>query len=164
MTQATAPTPIELLLESIDRGYDHRSWHGPNLRGSIRGVSSALAEWRVTARRKTIAEHVAHAAYWKYSVRRRLREDPRGSFPLSGSNWFEIESPLSPGRWKALIKLLETEQQALRAAVAAFPMEQLASQPTGSDTSYLMLMLGVAAHDVYHAGQIQLLKRLHQEL
>ena len=164
MTQSTPPPSLALLLEAIDRGYDLRSWHGPNLKGSIRGVSPRHAEWRVAAGRKTIAEQVAHAAYWKYAARRRLRDDPRGSFPLAGSNWFAIESPLSRGRWKSLIELLATEHDALREAVAGFPEERLATTPPGGDVSFQMLILGVAAHDVYHAGQIQLIKRMRAGL
>jgi hypothetical protein len=38
--------------------------------------------------------------------------------------------------------------------------DRLDSVPAGSTTTILDLVTGVAAHDLYHAGQIQLLKRL----
>ncbi|HEX6209678.1 MAG TPA: hypothetical protein VF136_02805, partial [Methylomirabilota bacterium] len=65
-------TEIELLLSQIDQAYDHRSWHGTNLRGSVRGVVAEVAAWRPGPGRHNIHEIVVHAAYWKYAVRRRL--------------------------------------------------------------------------------------------
>jgi uncharacterized damage-inducible protein DinB len=152
-------TAIGLLLQIIDQAYDKKSWHGPNLRGSIRGVEPALAAWRPAAERHSIAEIVLHAAYWKYTVRRRLLGEKRGSFPLEGSNWFERTAPLSAAAWRADIALLEEMHQTLRAAVAALDPAELDTAPAGSKVSNLQLISGVAAHDVYHAGQISLFKR-----
>jgi hypothetical protein len=81
-------TPIELLLTQIDQAYDHRSWHGTNLRGSIRGLTPEEAVWRPAPRRHNIHELIVHCAYWKYVVSRRLAGGKRGSFALKGSNWF----------------------------------------------------------------------------
>jgi hypothetical protein len=89
-----------LLLEMIDQAYDKKSWHGPNLRGSVRGLSARQAAWRPASDRHSIAEQVVHAAYWKYTVRRRLRDDPRGSFPLKGSNWFPVPEDLVDPDWR----------------------------------------------------------------
>ena len=58
----------DLLLAMIDEAYDHRSWHGTNLRGAIRGVTPAVAAWRPGTDRHNIWELVVHAAYWKYAV------------------------------------------------------------------------------------------------
>jgi hypothetical protein len=155
-----AESEIGLLLEVIDRAYDQKSWHGPNLRGSIRGVTAAAAAWRPAVGRHNIWEVVVHAAYWKYIVRRRLLGEKRGSFPLKGSNWFARPVTLTEEAWKADVALLEQTHQALRAAVAALPAAQLRARPAGSKVSNLEQIAGIAAHDVYHAGQIQLLKRL----
>src|SRR5512142_143685 len=84
---------IRLLLRAIDEGFDHAAWHGPNLKGSLRGVTAAQAAWRPAPGRHNIWEIVVHAAYWKYAVRRRLTGDERGSFPEKGSNWFERPGP-----------------------------------------------------------------------
>jgi hypothetical protein len=154
------PTPIELLLQLIDEAYDKKSWHGPNLRGSIRGVTPGVAACRPTRGRRSICEIVVHAAYWKYIVRRRLLGEKRGSFPLQGSNWFPRPGRLSPGAWQQDVALLAQTHRALRAAVASFDPAQLGRTPAGSKVSNLQMLSGVAAHDVYHAGQIQLLKRL----
>src|SRR5205807_1876418 len=75
MRKNTLHPQIEVLLDAIDLAFDHRAWHGPNLRGSIRGVTSREAAWRPGSGRHNIWELVVHAAYWKYAARRRLRGD-----------------------------------------------------------------------------------------
>ncbi|HMF10720.1 MAG TPA: hypothetical protein VKE94_00390, partial [Gemmataceae bacterium] len=61
-----------MLLFLLDQAFDKKAWHGPNLRGAIRRVSVAQAGWRPGPSRRSIADIVVHAAYWKYAVRRRL--------------------------------------------------------------------------------------------
>ena len=74
---------VEQLLAIIDSAYDRHSWHGTNLRGSIRGLTPQVAAWRPSATRHSIWELVVHAAYWKYIGLRRLTGGARGSFPLT---------------------------------------------------------------------------------
>src|SRR3954452_20585561 len=85
----------------FDQAYDHQSWHGPNLKGSIRRLSGTDAIWRPGPGRHNVAEIVVHAAYWKYAVLRRLLGMKRGSFPLQGSNWFVREAPYGEQAWRA---------------------------------------------------------------
>ena len=151
---------IQLLLGLIDEGYNRPAWHGPNLRGSIRGVDARQAAWRPGRGRHNVWEIVVHAAYWKYVVRRRLAGEKRGSFALPGSNWFERPLGGSEAAWRADVALLEAEHRKLRQFVAAFPPEELDCSARGSRSSPRRLIVGNAFHDVYHAGQIQLLKKL----
>jgi len=142
-----------LLLQILDSGYNRKAWHGPNLQQSLRGVSAEDAAWRPAPGRHNIWEIAVHAAYWKYAVRRRLRGDPRGSFACEGSNWFVRPSSLAHNKKRAWLedkRLLEREHQRLREAVA-----QVRSPRIPFEHIY-----GVAFHDVYHAGQIRLLRRL----
>lgn len=159
---ALAPEMI-ILVCMLDESYEKKAWHGPNLKGSVRGLSVEQAAWRPAPRRHSIAEQVIHAAYWKYAVRRRLRGDLRGSFPLKGSNWFPVVVPLAQAEWKSYVALLEEEHRALRQAIVEVPAERLHSLTPGGKVTYLTIISGIAAHDVYHAGQIQLLKRLQAE-
>jgi hypothetical protein len=160
MARAEAHPEITLLLRALDQAYDQKSWHGPNLRGSLRGRSAEQAAWRPRPERHCIADHVLHAAYWKYVVRRRLRGDKRGSFARKGSNWFPLPTPWTEAEWRRYLDLLQAEHQELRAAVAGLAPELLRHTPAGSKVSPLDLIQGIAAHDLYHTGQIQLLKRL----
>ncbi|MDZ7267091.1 MAG: DinB family protein [candidate division KSB1 bacterium] len=160
MNDKLTSSAIAFLLAIIDQAYDHKSWHGTNLRGAIRGLSAKTAAWRPNPKRHNIWEIVTHAAYWKYAVRRRLLGEARGSFPLKGSNWFVRPQELTEAAWKADVKLLEDMHQVLRTAVAGLAPGRLREIPAGSKLDNFTVLTGIAAHDLYHAGQIQLLKRL----
>jgi len=148
-----------LLLRIIDQAFDRPSWHGPNLRNSIRGLSARDAAWRPGKGRHSVQEIAVHAAYWKYVVRRRLLGEKRGSFPLAGSNWFPRVAP-DTREWKEDVRLLEEQHTLLRRAVATVPAADLEKPLAGGTVTPLVLISGIAAHDLYHAGQIQLLKRM----
>jgi hypothetical protein len=150
---------LSILLDLLDQAYDHKSWHGTNLRGSILGLTESEALWRPGNGRHNILEIVVHAAYWKYAVRRRLTGEKRGSFPLKGSNWF-VRS--RGDDWKSDIRLLADEHARLRAAVATLDPDLLDRPVPKSRLTHRFLITGAASHDLYHAGQIQLIKRLHR--
>jgi len=154
---------VSVLLLDIDQGYDRKSWHGPVLRGSLRGVPAEQAAWRPAPDRHNIWELAVHAAYWKYSVLRRLRRGDEVRFPLKGSNWFpRPEGDADERAWQADLQLLGAMHRDLRHGVAALSDAALETIPEGSKTRVIDLVLGVARHDIYHAGQIQLLKRSYQ--
>src|SRR4029077_12067449 len=92
--------PIYILVELLDQGFDLKAWHGPNLRGAIRRLTAEQAAWRPRLGRHSIAEIVVHCAYWKYAVRRKLRDDRRGGFRVKGSNWFPQPDDLNERDWK----------------------------------------------------------------
>lgn len=145
-----------MLLELIDEAFEKRAWHGPNLRGVLRGVTAEEAAWRPAPGRHNIWELTVHAAYWKYAVRRRITGAKRGSFTLDGSNWFaRPDGDASEAAWKRDVALLVSEHKQLRAVVADYLRDT--RKPA---EKYLFQIRGIAMHDLYHAGQIQILKRL----
>ncbi len=155
---------MAMLLDAFDEAYERKAWHGPNLKGSIRGVSPQLAAWRPASTRHNIWEQVVHAAYWKYVVRRCLLGEKRGSFPCKGSNWFaRPEAEPTAAAWLSDVALLDQMHRSLREAIADVDPSELSSRPAGSKVTSAAILRGIAAHDVYHAGQIQLLKRLASE-
>lgn len=145
----------ELVMGLLDEAYKKKTWHGPNLRQAIRGVNAKQAAWRPGAGRHNIWEETLHAAYWKYTVRNRIEGGKKGSFALPGGNFFQRpeKGRASEAAWRADKELLEREHRALRAAVV-----WVLNTPRG--TRFLKQIYGVAFHDVYHAGQIRLLRRL----
>jgi uncharacterized damage-inducible protein DinB len=152
----------DLLILQLEQAFDHRSWHGTNLLGSIRGIAPEQAEWRPGEGRHNVWEIIVHAAYWKYTVYRRLVDEARGSFPLRGSNWFPRPVDASPAELKADTRLLREFHDKLLTAVTQLNPRRLGERPPGSKFTFRNLIVGVAAHDLYHAGQVQLLKRLRQ--
>ena len=154
---------VRQLVVILDQAYNKPSWHGTNLRGSVRRVTARQAAWRPSPRRHNIWELVVHAAYWKYAAMRRFTDAARGSFPLKGSNWFQrptSEAPAGDKAWRSDLELLDEMHAGLRSAVMKLSTRDLARIPAGRKVSNFALLSGVAAHDLYHAGQIQLLKRL----
>ncbi len=145
---------LPVLLANLDEAYERKAWHGTNLRGSLRGVTAERALRRPGKGRHNVWELTAHAAYWKYAVRNRLQAGKRGSFAMKGSNWFASPARPDEKAWRALVRLLDDEHRQLRAAVASLTDADL------RDPKKLRLVYGIAAHDLYHTGQIQVVKRL----
>jgi hypothetical protein len=145
----------ELVLALLSEGYSRKTWHGPNLRQSLKGVSASQAAWRPAPGRHNIWELALHSAYWKYAVRRRIEGGQRGSFVLKGSNFFARpeEGKATEAAWRADLALLEREHKDLEEAI-----RRVLKTPRAK--KLLPALYGVAFHDIYHAGQIRLLRRL----
>ena len=153
---------IGVLLHLIDEAYGNSAWPGPTLKGSLRGVTARQAGWRPAPGRHSIRELTVHAAYWKFVVRRRLTGDTGTSFPLARSNWLALPAP-SEKAWRAEREILGREHRALRAVVAGLDPGRLRSPLPGLRRTALREIAGIALHDVYHAGQIQLVKALRKK-
>lgn len=153
---------IELLLEVFDQAYDNKSWHGTNLRGSLRGLTVKQLLWRPSPKRHNIWELALHAAYWKYAVHRRMIGAPKGLFPRKPSNYPAIPKNPTKKAWDNDFKLLDHWHGKLREVIVGFPDSQWKQKPPESEWNFLHTAFGVAAHDLYHAGQIQLLKKLQK--
>ena len=108
-----------LVLAGLDEAYEKKTWHGPNLKQSLKGVTARQAAWRPGRGRHNIWEVALHVAYWKYALRRRIEGGKRGSFTLKGSNFFARpeQGNLNEAAWAADKQLLEREHRALRATV-----------------------------------------------
>jgi uncharacterized damage-inducible protein DinB len=145
----------EIVLRLLDEAYEKPTWHGPNLKQSLRGITAKQAAWRPGSRRHNIWELTVHAAYWKYVVRSRIQGGKRGSFVLKGSNFWERpeNGKFNDAAWRADKDLLDREHRALRESVA-----KLLRKP--QPVRVFRLLQGIAFHDIYHAGQIRLLRRL----
>jgi hypothetical protein len=143
----------DVLLANLEAAYSKKGWHGPTLRGALRGVHAEDVAWRPAEGRHNIWELTAHAAYWKFAARRRLTGE-RLRFSMKGSNWIAAPATIDEASWQAVVGLLDEEHGLLRDAIGAVRDADL------RDPKKLRVIYGVAAHDVYHAGQIQLVKRL----
>ena len=150
----TGPTGVsELLLDVLDCAFDRKSWHGATLAAALRGVSARQAAARPAPGRKCVWEQVLHAAYWKHRALRILSKDAAGRFPRRGSNWPGMPEEKSEAAWRADVELLRDLHRRLREVVADLP-------PDCRNPKTVWLIHGAAAHDLYHAGQIKLLRRL----
>ena len=152
---------IRLLVATLDGAFTGRGWHGTTLAGSLRGLSPAQALRRPARGRHCIWEIVLHAAYWKYAVRCRLMGSrPPGGFARSPANWPALPRAATAAAWRADVRLLKAMHAELREAVAALPPRRLTSRTPSGAWRLAEMIHGAAAHDAYHTGQIQLIKRL----
>jgi DinB superfamily len=156
MTTATRPgTELDSVYLSriLAEGYGPGAWHGPDLAAALSDVSSETAFTRPAPGRHNIAEIAVHHAWCARNVAGQLTADTGVPFPLEGDDWFPLES----GKrfpWSAITKMVAEYQAKLADALA------VAEPPALADAERFALVLGITCHAVYHAGQIQLIKRL----
>jgi uncharacterized damage-inducible protein DinB len=139
-----------------------KPWHGgASVLGSLRGVSPEVASWKPYPDRHSIWDLTLHIAYWNYAVARRLTGSPSGGFPRFPSNWPRPPGEVSKARWDEDRQLLRECHDSLVEAITQFDSSRL-DDPAGRErkTTYADLVTGILLHDTYHAGQIQMLKRL----
>ena len=135
-------------LSLLDEAFARKAWHGPNLRGTLRGVTAEAAAWRPGPGRHNVWELAVHAAYWKYAVRRMLTGEKRGSFRFPGSNWFSRPAAdPSAAAWKKDLAALGEEHRLLTAVISGLRARDLAERPPGSKYTKARLIQGAAAHE-----------------
>lgn len=156
MTTAISTDP-RVLVRIVKEGYGAGAWHGPDLQTAIADVTAEQAFRRPAPDRHNIAEIVAHHAWFVRSVTAQLSGQGAGSFPLVGEDWFALEADDAIA-WPALQKLLDELQTGLSRTLADVAAERVVSPMDDADR--FDVVLGITAHAIYHAGQIQLIKRL----
>ena len=144
-------------LRILREGYGEGAWHGPDLKAALADVSEETAFARPAPGRHNIAEIAMHHAYTAHKVSAKLAGVAAEPFIVEGHNWFELPAP-STLRWSQIMEVVAREQDQLAACVAAIG-EGSTRSPLG-ERERLDLVLGMTCHAVYHAGQVQLLKRL----
>jgi uncharacterized damage-inducible protein DinB len=158
-TKTPAPTglPAATFTRILEEGYGPGAWYGSDLRAAVDDVSAAAAFKRPGKGRHNIAEVALHAAFWANEAVSRLTGAPRAAFPLEGEDWFELadESTLT---WQKVAATLDASQQRLTQAVSEVASGARTS-PLG-EAERFDLVVGITGHAAYHAGQIQLIKKL----
>lgn len=150
---------VDILLKIIDEGYSKSAWHGANLRGSLRGIDAKKALWRPGKGRPRIWDIVLHLAHSKYLIWRRTTGDKKEKFPRDSTGhqyWYEIPSIANDTNWRKDLDLLADYHNRVRDAIVALKKQPLQQ----SFDTLLHRVNGHAMHDIYHAGQIQLIKKL----
>jgi hypothetical protein len=154
---------VQLLLMLLDQAYEQPTWHGPNLRNSLRGLTPAQALWRPAEGRHCIWEYALHCAYWKFMALRHLKGNlSRGNFPRKPANFPSVPEKSSTSAWKEDLAFLHEIHLELRQAVSALKPQDL-NQKSGRWT-LAEHAFGAANHDIYHAGQIRLLRRMQENI
>ncbi len=151
---------IKLLLEIYDQAYNKSAWHGTNLRGTLKSLKLTELLYRPQHNRHNIWEIALHCAYWKYVVLRRLVDGKKGEFPRKPSDFPKLPNKPTLKDWKNDLALLDNYYIRLRNAIEQFPNSKLYKSPKNSKVRYINTIYGISSHDLYHSGQVQLLKRM----
>jgi uncharacterized damage-inducible protein DinB len=145
------------LEEQLRLALEGEAWHGPSVLEALAGVSVEQASSHPIPDEHSIWELVLHIGSDCPLVLRRMAGDGRQLKPEEG--WPSCP-PATAENWQQAVDALRRGNQQLREAVRAFPAERLDEPlvPEAPDTAYTEF-IGVTQHNLYHAGQIALLKR-----
>jgi uncharacterized damage-inducible protein DinB len=155
------------LLDLLRHAYDGDPWHGPSLKAVLTRVTAEGAAARPVRGRHTIWEVVLHLTGWTREVERRLG----GAVPAhpEGGDWPAMPAQPTPAAWTRALRALEAAHRELEQTVARAPRSRWAAivrsppanQPRdpalGTGYSYGTMVVGLATHHAYHAGQIAVL-------
>lgn len=157
-TKTALPARLDgrLLARVTEEGYGPGAWHGPDLKAALADVSAEAAFWRPAPGRHNIADIALHHAYCVRSARGRLSGTEPEPFVLPGDDWFDAAA--SGLGWPRIQHVVEDEHGRLAALLASLAAGS-ARSPLAEGERF-ELALGLTCHAVYHAGQVQLLKRL----
>jgi uncharacterized damage-inducible protein DinB len=134
------------------------AWHGPSLARLLSGVTAERARERPVAGAHTIAEIVAHVAQWDEICARRLSGEDIRTTTGSPDDWPAVVDAGEPA-WPEALAWLRRSQQALLTAVRSLADAELDEPVTGWTWTKRLMIHGTLHHDLYHAGQIGLLRR-----
>jgi len=151
-------TEIDRILDQLKRAFEGGAWHGPSVKEVLHGVTATQAHARPLGNAHSIWELVQHIAVWEDVGRRRLEGDP-AEVPISSPEDWPPAEDASEAAWDQARAALERGHQSLVEAISRVPESRL-EEPIleGKSTVYVTLH-GVIQHDLYHAGQIAMLKK-----
>ncbi|HEY8132557.1 MAG TPA: DinB family protein [Thermoanaerobaculia bacterium] len=143
----------ERLLDQLNRAFGGEAWHGPALRNLLDGVTEEQAKSHPIRGGHSILELVIHVGTWIDVVARRL------GGKVVESNSVQDWTDATKTSWARALEQLERAESRLSDAVARLSTEDLDKPVAGLNRSHYVEILGVLQHNVYHAGQIGILKK-----
>jgi uncharacterized damage-inducible protein DinB len=146
----------EFIVDQLKRSYSGEAWHGPSLREILADVTVEQASARPIASAHSIWELVEHVRAWNIAAYRRLNGDPA---KLSPAEDFPAIVDFGEDGWKNSLAALEAAHNQLSAAIASLPEASLSKAVPGKTSNVEYLLHGIVQHNLYHAGQIMLLKK-----
>jgi len=149
---------IERILDELKRAYEGGAWHGPSIKEILHGVTAEQAHARPLANGHTIYELVRHIAVWEDVGRRRLQGDP-AEVPISSPEDWPPAEDTSGAAWDKVKAALDRGHQALVEAIQHVDELRLDEPILEGKSSVYVTLHGVIQHDLYHAGQIAILKK-----
>ena len=146
------------ILDQLHRAYTGPAWHGPALGEILSDVTAEMAARRPLSGAHTIWELVAHITVWISVPTRRLQGEEIPVLPPE-QDWPAVPES-SEAAWKRALETLAEAQHNLEAEVRNLTDARLSEKVLGDRPYSLYTLLhGVVQHNLYHAGQISMLKK-----
>ncbi len=149
-------TEVERIEDQLRRAIEGDAWHGPSVQHLLADVTVNQAIAKPVGGAHSIFELLFHMGAWEGVALKRLRGSA-DALP-DDQNW-PSENPSDEAAWNDCKARFEHQNEQLRRAILELSDDQLASEAPGADYSFYYLLHGVIQHDLYHGGQIALLKR-----
>ena len=150
-------TEAARIAQQLENAFDGGAWHGPAVLELLADVDAKAAAARRLPGAHSIWELVLHVAAWDDAVNRRIVL--RKALQLKMRQNFPPVTDKSPAAWKkALAKVKKTHSDLLQ-TVRALSDDRLRERVPGKRYDIAFMLHGVAQHELYHAGQIALLKK-----
>jgi len=147
------------LADQIRRAFDGDAWHGDSVLELLEGINAKMAAAHPIKNAHSIWELILHVAAWDDAVR--LRTGGK-AVTLSDEQNFPPVKDTSEAAWRKAVEYAKHTHNELVQAVVAFPDSRLQEQVPGETQSYcnfFYMFSGIVQHELYHAGQIALLKK-----
>jgi uncharacterized damage-inducible protein DinB len=151
-------TEIQRIVDQFDRAFEGNAWHGPAVRELLAGVSARQAAAKPPFGSHNIWEIVLHMTAWQDVVRRRVTGEVIVDLPTE-QDWPPVPNTSDAAWREALEKLTQTKQN-LRQTISQLPDPRLEEIISGKGYSVYFMLHGVIQHNLYHSGQIAILKKL----
>jgi len=145
------------IADQLRRSFDGDAWHGDSLLEILQGVDAKKAAAHPIAGAHSIWELLLHLSAWDGAVLRRMDSDVL--VELNAAENFPAVTETSEAAWQQAIAHARRVHEKLISAVSAFPESRLTEEIPGKDYDFTNMLLGVVQHELYHAGQIALLKK-----
>ncbi len=147
---------VKFLLDQIKTTFNGDSWHGPNLIKTLEGVDLEQARAKQLGERHTIWELVDHTTYWLEEVKKAMQGNKitEVDFDL---NWPKMG--YTEEDWELSVKRLEAAVNMLLDELADWTNEDLARTVPEAKFTFKQMLHGAVHHNLYHAGQINILKK-----
>ena len=147
---------LKRIEQQLKRAFEGGAWHGPAVLELLRDVNAKQAAARPIPGAHSIWELVLHIGAWEGACKRRLEGD-RAELP-DAEDW-QVMNETSDSAWQALKERLIRSHNELRDKIRSIDEATLDQPILPGMSSVYETIHGVIQHDLYHAGQIALLKR-----
>jgi len=149
-------TEIERIKDQMHKTFYSDAWHGGSVMEFLSEIGAEEAASHLLEARHSIWELVPHMETWKRVARLALEGNEMGRISPE-EDWPPIRDT-SEEAWARTVESLREEHEALMGALSRLSEESLRETVPGRSYSFYTLLHGVIHHDLYHLGQIAILK------